>query len=263
MGLKMLVDLHNHTPLCNHAEGTPKEYIESAIKNGTKYFGFSDHAPMDFDPQYRMKFEDMDSYETEVLGLREEYKNQINILVGYEVDYLSGHMDKKVLNADVDYLIGSVHFLEDWGFDNPEFIGKWKEQNIDEVWQKYFDTIEAMANTKLFDIVGHLDLIKIFKFMPKANIVKMAFKALLAIQASGMVLELNIAGYRKEIQEPYPSRELLEVAFTLNIPITFSSDAHKPDQVAMFNDEIVKMAKDVGYTKCSYFVKRQRREIEF
>ena len=259
----MIVDLHNHTPLCNHAEGTINEYIQSAIKSHTKVFGFSDHAPMDFDPKYRMKFEDMQGYEKEVLNAKEQFKNEIEVLLGYEVDYLKGHMDKRVLNADVDYLIGSVHFIEGWGFDNPEFIGKWDEQDIDEIWQKYFDTIEEMANTKLFDIVGHLDLIKVFKFMPKGNIVKMAFKALLAIQASGMVLELNVAGYRKKVKEPYPSRELLEVAFTLNIPITFSSDAHKPEQIALFNEEIVGIARSVGYTKCSYFIKRQRREMAF
>jgi len=78
-----------------------------------------------------------------------------------------------------------------------------------------------------------------------------------------MVLELNVAGYRKKVKEPYPSRELLEVAFTLNIPITFSSDAHKPEQVALFNEEIVDIARSVGYTKCSYFIKRQRREMTF
>ena len=259
----MIVDLHNHTPLCNHAEGTIDEYINSAIKAETKIFGFSDHAPMDFDPKYRMKFNEMKQYEEDVLNAKELYKNEIEILLGYEVDYLKGHMDERVLHPNVDYLIGSVHFLEGWGFDNPEFIGRWEEQDIDKIWQKYFDTIEEMAKSELFDIVGHFDLIKVFKFMPKGNIVKMAFKALLAIQASGMVLELNVAGYRKKIQEPYPSRELLEVAFTLNIPITFSSDAHKPEQVGMFNEEIVEMARGVGYTKCSYFVKRQRKEMAF
>ena len=259
----MIVDLHNHTPLCNHAEGTIDEYIKSAIKSGTKIFGFSDHAPMDFDPKYRMKFEEIKQYEKDVLNAKKKYESEIEILLGYEVDYLKGHMDERVLNPDVDYLIGSVHFLEGWGFDNPEFIGKWQEQDIDVIWQKYFDTIQEMAESKLFDIVGHFDLIKVFKFMPKGDIVKMAFQALLAIKASGMVLELNVAGYRKEVQEPYPSQELLEVAFTLGIPITFSSDAHKPEQVAMFNERIVEMARSVGYTKCSYFVKRQRREMVF
>ena len=259
----MIVDLHNHTPLCNHAEGEPEEYILSAINSDTKIFGFSDHAPMDFDPKYRMKFEDMMQYEQKVISLKEKYKSKITILLGYEVDYLKGHMDKRVLDADVDYLIGSVHFLEGWGFDNPEFIGKWEEQDIDEIWQKYFDTIEEMAKSNFFDIVGHFDLIKVFKFMPKGNIVAMALKALQAIKKSGMVLELNVAGYRKDVQEAYPSKELLEEAYKLDIPITFASDAHKPEQVSLFNDEIVQLARDVGYTECAYFIKRELMFIDF
>ena len=259
----MIVDLHNHTSLCNHAEGTIEQYVLNAIKHETKVFGFSDHAPMDFDPKYRMKFEEMKQYEIDVLKAKKTYEDKIEILLGYEVDYLKGHMDERVLNPDVDYLIGSVHFLEGWGFDNPEFIGKWEEQDIDEIWQKYFDAIEEMANSKLFDIVGHFDLIKVFKFMPKGDINAMAKNALNAIRKSGMVLELNVAGYRKEVKEAYPSTGLLKLAFELDIPITFASDAHKPEQVSLFNDEIVKMAKDAGYTKCSFFRKRQRYEMAF
>jgi len=259
----MIVDLHNHTPLCNHAEGQMHEYIQKAINSGTKYLGFSDHAPMDFDPKYRMTFEQMIEYEQAVLQNKEKYKTQIEILLGYEVDYLEGHMDTRVLEADVDYLIGSVHFLEGWGFDNPEFIGRWEEQDIDEIWQKYFDTIQEMAKSKLFDIVGHLDLIKVFKFMPQGDITLMAKDALKAIKASDMVLELNVAGYRKDVQEPYPSKALLTQAYALGIPITFGSDAHKPEQVALFNKEITALAKEVGYTECAYFIKRKRYFTRF
>ncbi|MEN4052748.1 MULTISPECIES: histidinol-phosphatase [Sulfurimonas] len=255
----MIVDLHNHTPLCNHAEGEVEEYIEAAIEKGTKIFGFSDHAPMDFDPAYRMKFEDMQQYETQVRNAKEKYKEKIEILLGYEVDYLPGHMDKRVLEANVDYLIGSVHFIEGWSFDNPEFIGKWKEQDVNEVWQKYFDTIETMAKSKLFDIVGHLDLIKVFNFMPTKEIGKLAKNALLAIKESDMVLEINVAGYRKPVAEAYPSLELLTQAYALDIPITLSSDAHKPEQVGLYNDAVIRMAKDVGYRECAYFVNRERK----
>ncbi len=259
----MIVDLHNHTPLCNHAEGEIFEYVQRAIETGITYFGFSDHAPMDFDPKYRMSFSDMKSYEKDVLEAKEKYKDKIEILLGYEVDYLKGHMDERVLNAKVDYLIGSVHFIEGWGFDNPEFIGKYKDQDIDEIWQKYFDTIEEMANSRLFDIVGHLDLIKVFKFMPNKNINEMAKAALQAIKKADMVLELNVAGFRKPIGEAYPSLSLLQQAYDLGIPITFASDAHKPEQVSMFNDEIIKMARDAGYTECALFKNRVREFIKF
>ncbi|NPA58980.1 MAG: histidinol-phosphatase [Epsilonproteobacteria bacterium] len=253
----MIVDLHNHTTLCNHAEGSIDAYIQKAIQNGTKYFGFSDHAPMDFDKEYRMSFPQMKEYEKSVLDAKERYKNEIDVLLGYEVDYIDGYMDKRVLDADVDYLIGSVHFIDEWGFDNPEFIGNYENQNIDEIWQKYFDTIEKMAQSGLFDIVGHLDLIKVFKFMPKKDILEIARDALVAIKESGMAIELNVAGYRKPIKEAYPSFELLKEAHKLNIPITFGSDAHKSEQVGLYDDKIIKFAKDIGYKECVFFKKRK------
>jgi len=254
----MKIDLHNHTTLCNHADGSIEEYIKKAINTGTQYFGFSDHAPMDFDPQYRMSFKDMDKYEKEVLQYKEKYKDEINILLGYEVDYLKGHIDERVLNSDVDYLIGSVHFIDEWGFDNPEFIGRYENEDIDTIWQKYFDTIENMAKSGLFDIVGHIDLIKVFKFMPKKDINIIARKALLAIKNADMTIELNVAGYRKPITEAYPSPSLLKEIYKLGIPITFGSDAHTPEQVSLFTNEIVNLAKNIGYNECAYFIKRKR-----
>lgn len=259
----MRVDLHNHTTLCSHAEGTIEQYITEAIKSRTQFFGFSDHAPMDFDLSYRMSFDQMAYYEEEVLKFKEKYQDKIEILLGYEVDYLKGHMDERVLHADVDYLIGSVHFIDKWGFDNPEFIGRYEHEDIDLIWQKYFDALEEMANSGLFDIVGHLDLIKVFKFMPKRSILEIAKNAMVAIKKADMVLELNVAGYRKPVAEPYPSLELLKMAYSLEIPITFASDAHKPEQVGMYSDKIEKMAKSVGYTQCAIFRKRKREFINF
>ncbi|MBD3808879.1 MAG: histidinol-phosphatase, partial [Epsilonproteobacteria bacterium] len=165
----MRIDLHNHTTFCNHAQGSIEEYIQKAIELGIDIYGFSEHAPMDFDEGYRLRFEDMQKYENLVLDAKEKYKNKIDILLGYEVDFLPRHIDERVLSRKVDYMIGSVHFINEWGFDNPEFIGGYKTRDIDEIWQIYFDAIEEMAKSGLFDIVGHLDLIKIFKFLPKKD----------------------------------------------------------------------------------------------
>lgn len=256
----MIADLHNHTILCNHANGSINSYIEKAIEKNTKYFGFSDHAPMDFDPEYRMTFEQMNTYEKSILDAKEKYKDKIEILLGYEVDYLKGHIDERVLSADVDYLIGSVHFIDKWGFDNPEFIGRYQDENIDDIWQKYFLAIKEMAESKLFDIVGHFDLIKVFKFMPNKQILELTKDALVAIKDADMTLEINGAGFRKPIGEAYPSFEILKEAYRLNIPITFGSDAHNPEQVGLFNDEILKMAKEAGYKECAIY-KRRKREL--
>ena len=259
----MIVDLHNHTPLCNHAEGEPEAYVKQAIKNGTKYFGFSDHAAMDFNPEYRMSFEQILGYESEVKRLQEKYKNDIEILLAYEVDFVEGHMDDRVLKAKVDYLIGSVHFIDKWGFDNPEFIGDYKNKDIDKIWQEYFDAIENLAKSGHFDIVGHLDLIKVFNFLPKKDVRVIAQDALKAIKKADMVVEMNMSGFRKPTGEAYPSASLLEVIHELDIPITLSSDAHKPSDVGLYKDKLLALAKSIGFKKCATFKNRDRELIKF
>jgi len=257
------VDLHNHTTRCNHATGTVDEYVQRAIKLGIDVYGFSEHGPMDFDPKYRLAFEEMDAYVSDILTAKERYKNDIDILLGYEVDWLQGHMDRRVIYADVDYLIGSVHFIDKWSFDNPEFIGGWKNKDIDEIWQAYFEATEAMVKSGKFDIVGHLDLIKVFKFMPKQDVRLLAKNVLDAIKKSDMVMEVNTSGLRKPIGEMYPSRDLLEVAYTLDIPITFSSDAHAVEQIGAGYELATSLAKDIGYTQAVTFKGRDKQLITF
>jgi len=265
MDKKIRVDIHNHTILCNHATGTTEEYIQKAIELKIDVFGFSEHAPMNFDEKYRLQLKDKNFYENDVLSLKEKYKNDIEILLGYEVDYLKGnYILPEVLKSKVDYLIGSIHFINDgWGFDNPEFIGEYKNKNIDTIWEDYFEAVLNMAKCKKFDIVGHLDLIKVFKFLPKKDIKSIAKKALMEIKNSGMVVEINSAGYRKPIAEQYPSKQLLELCYELNIPITFSSDAHSVDQVGLNYDKATTLAKEIGYEKCTYFNNRDKLEVSF
>lgn len=259
----MKIDIHNHTKLCNHAEGEMEDFVLTAIEKNIDVFGFSDHAPMHFDQKYRMSLEQSVLYKAEVLRLQEYYKNQIHILFGYEVDYLQGYILDEIITEKVDYFIGSVHFIQDWGFDNPEFIGKYQEKNIDTIWEEYFDAITQMAHYGKFDIVGHLDLIKVFKFLPKKEIRSIAAQAIAAIKKANMVVEINPAGYRKPICEQYPSRTLLEMCYESNIPITFGSDAHMVEHIDYFMDEAKAIAKSIGYSHCVVFSQRDRKLVNF
>lgn len=239
------------------------EYVEQAIACEIDVFGFSDHAPMDFDPKYRMQFHELTPYLESVKALKTQYASRIEILLGLEVDYLPGHMDKRVLLAPVDYLIGSVHFIHEWGFDNPEFIGRYQTQDINAIWSDYFKAVTDMAQSELFDIVGHVDLIKVFNFLPHTSALAFAKPALHAIKEAQMTLELNVAGYRKPIGQAYPSAELLSYAYALDIPITFGSDAHNPAQVGLYRKEIEALAKDIGYTQCALYRNRKREMVNF
>jgi histidinol-phosphatase (PHP family) len=259
----MSVDMHNHTILCNHATGSIEEYIKQAIAKKIKYFGFADHAPMNFDQKYRMHFDQMHEYEKNVLRAKEKFQNEITVLLGYEVDFLEGYIDKKVLEADVDYLIGSVHFLNKWGFDNPEFIGEYKNKDINLLYQEYFDAIENLAKSGLFQIVGHIDLIKVFNYKPTKDIKSIAQSAIKTIKKNNLVVELNVSGYRKPVCEPYPGREIMELLSEHDIAITFSSDAHEPEHVGYMKENIHQYAKEFGYKKCATFFKKERQMVNF
>jgi histidinol-phosphatase (PHP family) len=274
----MRVDLHNHTTLCNHAVGTTEEYIQRAIEIGIDVYGFSDHAPAknNFDPKYRMDISSVEEYTNNVLNLKEKYKDNIKILLGYEVDYIDGdYILDEVLHANVDYLIGSVHFIPQsnpkyslfnsnfWGFDNPEFIDQYESKDINKIWEDYFEAVCMMAKSGKFDIVGHFDLIKVFGFMPSKDIKSIAYKTLQQIKKSNMVLEINPAGLRKPVGEQYPSKSILELAYELDIPITFGSDAHKIDDIGFKYNDVTTLAKAIGYSKCVTFESRSKQLVSF
>lgn len=120
-----------------------------------------------------------------------------------------------------------------------------------------------MAKSGKFDIAGHLDLIKVFKFLPTKDIRSLAKNAMKAIKQSNMTVEINPAGLRKPIAEQYPSMELLQMCFELEIPITFGSDAHKLEQIGYEYFSVSELAKKIGYEKCAIFKNRDRQLVSF
>jgi histidinol-phosphatase (PHP family) len=85
----------------------------------------------------------------------------------------------------------------------------------------------------------------------------------LAAAETGCAIELNTAGLRKDCREIYPCAELLELAWRKNVPITFGSDAHAPEEVGMNFAEAVALARSVGYTETCRFTRRQHEFAKF
>jgi len=127
-------DYHIHTHLCGHASGQPFEYVQHALSCGLQEIGFSDHAPFvsHEDPGVTMNREQLPLYHQMIKDLQGEYKDRISIKLGIEADYMPGFEDKTKELLDgysFDYVMGSVHFIGDWGFDNPCERPKWDKKN--------------------------------------------------------------------------------------------------------------------------------------
>lgn len=263
----MLADYHTHTPLCLHAEGKPEEYIDQAIAANLAEYGISDHAPQAPEPfdEWRMLEENLPQYFDWIARARKHAGEKLSVRAGLECDWLPNcgdWIDHLASQYDWDYLIGSIHYLGDkWDFDNPKWLGRWAETDVEQIWSLYWKEYTTMAKSGLFDFLGHPDLIKKFAYRPSGDLRRFYDPVIETIAGKDVAIELNTAGFHKPCAEQYPSAEFLTLAAGANIPITLSSDAHHPSEVARDFERGLQLIKDAGFTHLSRFQKRQRTQV--
>ena len=257
----VLIDYHIHTVF---SDGTKdlSDYVDEAVKRKIDEVGFSDHVNFK-KVDWSMNLTDLPNYVNKITQLKRTSK--ISIKMGLEVDFVPFKMNKlmRMINKfDFDYLVGSVHFIGEWGFDDEKQMYKWKRKNVDEVYQQYFELVQNMAKSGLFDIVGHLDLVKKFDFRPKKDISGLLLETVEIISGSKMCVEVNTSGLRKPCREIYPSEKLIKMCFDKGLPITLGSDAHSPEEVGADFDKAVDLLKKIGYVEIVRFTKRNRESVE-
>lgn len=261
----MRCDLHLHTRY-SHGANTPQEMYAAGLKAGLNVMGFSEHSPrpqgFDYTHEYRDALtEYLPTYVREVSALRSS-KN-VRVLFGMEMDWLEGEEEFARRSAkafDFDYLIGSVHFIGHWGFDDGR--GPWEtaSQEDCECWYcAYWKLWEQMITSRLYNIAAHPDLIKIFSlpqfkiWLSKEESQRMIEQALGLLKKNGMAMEISSAGLRKVCAEIYPCQEIMRLARKLDLPVSFASDAHNVHDVANNLDELVRYARSFGFTEQVYF----------
>ncbi len=254
-----------HTPLCRHAVGEPEEYVRQAIAKGIDEIGFSDHNPMPdgYDAAFRMTVEEFPSYIEKVVRVREQFPD-FPIKLGLEADFHDGTEDfvyNTTNEYDFDYIIGSVHYLGDWGFDNPENAKRFEGRDLFELYRQYFEKVARLAASGLYDILGHPDVIKKFGHRPERPYDDLMGQALDAVHRAGMSLDVNTSGLRRPAKEIYPSRRFLELAREVGVGVTLGSDAHKPGEVGHEFGAAVELLKSVGYRDVQRYTQREREAV--
>lgn len=258
----VISDYHIHTTLCGHASGDPQAYARHAVDQGLSEIGFSDHAPLlsHRDRTITMDSSQLSIYHHMIESVRTEFAEQLRVRIGIEADYIPGYetRTKAMLEAyPYDYVIGSVHFLEKWGFDDPIQLKEWDSRDVNNVYREYYRLLRKSALSRLFDILGHVDLVKKFDFHPTEDMREEIEENARVFKKTGVVIEVNTSGLRKPAREIYPSQEHLKIYFAKGIPITFGSDSHQPDDVGRDFDKGREWAMAAGYTEYVMFEKRK------
>jgi len=257
-----LVDYHMHTVRCGHAEGHMEEYAARALEIGLREIGLSDHLPLLHveDTTLAMSLEELPLYVREVGELREQFP-RLPIRLGIEVDYIPGYEERIssiLAQHPFDYIMGSVHFVDGWCFDDPRNLDGYEGRDLFHLWRRYFDLLGDAAECGLFDILAHPDLIKKFGFRPDADVTHLYRDCLDRVAAAGIAVEVSTAGLRKPVGEIYPGEDFLRLCHDRGIAATLGSDAHRPVEVGDRFEEALRLLRRVGYGEVAVYEARAR-----
>ena len=273
----MLTDYHVH--LRPDDEDTPPEryftaanaerYREAASERGIEELGVAEHIHRFIQsleiwrhPWWqRWAQDDVDAY-------CEFVREETDMRLGIEADFVAGREDRiaNFLDArDWDYVVGSVHFVQDAAVDleGPAWEHVWgRGDRADKVWERYFETLAQAARSGLYDIMAHPDLVKVWgsaRPLPERDPRHYYEPAVEAMLETDVAIELSTAGLRKPAGELYPAPALLEMAVDAGLPIALSSDAHEPGQLGYRYDDALAALAEAGVTELCVFERRQRR----
>ena len=239
---------------CEHAEGTLRSVVEAAVAGGLATFGLSEHAPRSEDrflyPSERQKGftigrlqSDFAAYAAEAKTLAQEFSDRIEILVGFEAEVVptASYADEMLAireKYELEYMVGSVHYVGEIQIDGSleELHAAVAEAGgIESLAVRYYDTVAEMVARLKPEVVGHLDLIRrnapADADLQTPAVAAAADRALKAVKESGAILDLNTAGWRKSLGNPYPAPWLVRRAAELGIGFCFGDDSHGPTQV--------------------------------
>ncbi len=201
---------------------------------------------------------DLDAYVTAVEMAK---ARGMPVLLGLEVDYYPALMDavgELLSGYPFDVLLGSVHWLGSWRFDDLDSklsMDVWDHVQLDEAYERYVAAVEELASSHVCDVLAHLDLIKVTARVPE-DLSWVHNRLADAAFMNGMTVEVSSAGWRKPIAEQYPCSSLLELLAEKGVPVTTASDAHDPFVVGHGFDKLFRLLEGAGYTHENTFRRR-------
>jgi len=257
-------DCHIHSTLCGHAKHSLPEMLEGIVASGLHTAIFTEHLPLpeEVDPHREVSMypQELAPYVNTLREAAERFEHLRNkgedvprLIVGAEADWLNQDPDwsvqsvKEARAAGVEVILGSVHMLDGWAFDDSAQIDEWNKREVDEVWDYYFTEWIKAVKTGMYDVMAHPDLPKKFNFIPDDPRVYYA-EAAEAIAEAGILCEVSTGGLRKPCKELYPSQDFLVELAQREVGCTLGSDAHSIPDIGYGFDFAATQLQKAGIT---------------
>ncbi len=255
---------------CNHAQDTLEDIVKKYIHVGYSWVGITEHIPAANDsflyPDEKeaglsakilaIRFE---KYIKECRRLQAKYADQITLFCAMEIETYSGYESFIALlikKYNPDYIVGSIHFVDDMGFDysraNYEETVK-AVGGLDNMYCKYFDQQYDMLKQLKPAVVGHFDLIRIFdddykNRVEKQKIKKRIIRNLELIKELDLIMDFNIRALSKGADEPYITNSILRLACEMGISVVPGDDSHSISDVHQNMEQAISLLQKAGYS---------------
>ena len=263
----MLWDTHMHSQFSGDSQTPQDAMIAAAINQSLSGICFTDHLDIDYPDEPETFLLDLPNYTSSVTALREQYKEQLPVLMGIELG-LQPHL--AAIHADIldqypfDFVIGSSHVVH--GLD-PYYPQFWDGRSTSDVYREYFESIIENINAfDGFDVYGHIDYIARYtqaknddySYQKYADVID---EILTLLIKKGKGIEINTGGFKYGLGHPNPNEDIIARYHELGGEIiTIGADAHKPEHVAFDFDKVPDILKSAGFT---YFTVFKNRKPEF
>ncbi|KAH3915600.1 histidinol-phosphatase [Parastagonospora nodorum] len=274
---------HSHSgQFCGHAKDTLEEVVQAAIAKGFHSFALTEHIPRPYEDFYPEEINShteeslvklFDDFYAEAQRLRVVYAGKIQILIGFESEYIrpstlqivQGLLDKYTF----DFFMGSLHHTHTIPIDFDRAMyeqARAKAGGTDEkLFEDYFDSQYEMLRALQPPVIGHFDLIRLLSDHRDADFKNMnrvwdkVRRNLDFVASYGGRLELNSSGLRKGLAEPYPCLPICQMFLQMGGSFVMSDDSHGIEQIGTNYSRLLAFIQKAGIKEIHYIDPRGAR----
>lgn len=280
--MKKKFNHHTHTTYSD-GKAEMEYFVEEAVKQKFELLGFSEHSPLPFLNGFSIKENQIQNYVEDIAYYQKKYP-EIKLYKSLEFDFIPGvSSDFQAISKryQLDYAIGGVHLVKSdmddqlWFIDGPlvETYNDGLEYlfggNIKKAVGAYFNQLNTMTDTQYFQVIAHMDKIKMHNKNRYFNESEKWYighidESLQLIKEKNIIVEVNTRGkYKKRSDSFFPDRKVLRKIRKMNIPVTVSSDAHKPGEISSGFNEAYELLKQEGFKEIMKFNGKEFIPVEF
>lgn len=158
----------------------------------------------------------------------------IKVSFGLEICWFEQHSDFiRDLTADgfFDYLLGSVHWIDNWTFNQRKY--QWLGRDINYIYKRYFELENSLAESGIFNIIAHPDLITCHGLYPDYDLSDTYRGLCENVKAHNMLLEMNTS------KGPGVNKQFFDIAKQVGVCFSTGSDAHCVEDVGRGISDVI------------------------